>query len=216
VEEEKEIVTAGTADGAPAADDAAPQMATMPGPGSYDLVASAGEAALAVLNAPTALSPRERVRLAIERAMGRRYHESHAAAVAGLIAEFSRRSAKLLTQCRYEQLPALINGLYRDTHGLESQPPPPIVPQVDKHAPGLLNAGWSGGELDLLRGALKPAERIVSYDENSTQVECEGQSRVITRRALRDRARPRTWSNVATWERQFPPIPNELRPGERI
>jgi len=61
--------------------------------------------------------------------------------------------------------------------------------------------GWAGIEIDLLRDVLSDGEKIVGYDRRKVTTE----ARVITRLSLRER-RPVNWTNLRTWNDQFPEV----------
>ncbi len=74
--------------------------------------------------------------------------------------------------------------------------------QIERIAPVLVGRdGWAGIEIDLLRDALHEGEKIVGYDRRKVTTD----QRTIMRLELRER-RPINWTNLRTWNDQFPQI----------
>ena len=74
--------------------------------------------------------------------------------------------------------------------------------QIGKIAPVLHGRhGYAGIEIDLLRDILRDGEVITGYD----RLKVTTNARVITRLSLRER-RPINWTNLRTWNDQFPQI----------
>ncbi len=94
-------------------------------------------------------------------------------------------------------------GEFAQSMRVLSQPRVPTKDeQIERIAPVLVGRdGWAGIEIDLLRDTLRDGERITGYDRFKVATD----QRTITRLSLRDR-RPINWTNLRSWEDQFPPI----------
>lgn len=170
-----------------------------------DAVAIAGAEALAALENPSTLAPRERVRFAIERAVARTYDESRRAEAAAAIRDFARVATDMLLRFEYAGLDGKIENFRRLTFRLETTPMPPPPTERDKWEKQMLRTDffadfgrdirYQPSELESLWRALGPRERITGFDVWGVSTT----ARNISRRELRLGTAPQFKTLLADW-----------------
>ncbi len=86
-----------------------------------------------------------------------------------------------------------------------SQPLPPPSPQDE--ARRTVAAGWVSPEPDFLAAELRDGDTpLQSFDARQVTTKT---GRVISRKELREKYRPGSWTRIDTWHAQFPAIPTE-------
>ena len=73
---------------------------------------------------------------------------------------------------------------------------------TDQFAP-LRQSGWNSGEVEMVERSLNRGEKIAHVDKR-TLTTTHGRS--IDRLALREMFRPVSWTNITSWNSQFPKL----------